>query len=190
MNNLWNEDISNALHAIQSGGVIVYPTDTIWGIGCDATCDEAVRRIFDIKKRQDSKSFLILVDSLDMLHQTVDNIPVKAFDLIDTYTEPLTIIYDSPRNVSPLLLAEDGSLGIRICKHEWCNALCKRLGKPLVSTSANISGLPSPTVFSDISEEIISRADYVAKYHREFSQINSPSRIIKLSTNGDVKTIR
>lgn len=182
-------DINKAYEVMRSGGVLLYPTDTIWGLGCDATNDEAVRKIFNIKHRADSKSMLSLVSSDGMLQQYVKDIPEIAWELIDAAVNPLTIIYDSPRNISSLLLAEDGSAGFRITNEPFSKALCLKLRKPVVSTSANISGSTSPSNFFEISEEIIEAVDYVVGYGR--NNINSsPSNIIKITNSSVVKIIR
>lgn len=186
----YDQDIRNALDTLRKGGIILYPTDTIWGIGCDATNAEAVKKIYGLKQRAESKSMLALVDSEAALERTVDDIPEVAWDLIDAAVRPLTIIYDLPHGVAKNLLAEDGSLGIRITKERFSNDLCRRLRRPLVSTSANISGEKSPVSFHDISQEIIDGVDYVVSY-RQDENINAvASNIIKLSDGGLFKVIR
>lgn len=184
-----NEDINNALNVIRKGGVILYPTDTIWGIGCDATNPEAVAKIFEIKKRIDSKSMLTLVGSEGQLQSVVSDIPEVAWQLIDSAVDPLTIIYDHPRNVAPNLLAPDGSLGVRITTEQYSMRLCQRLGHPIVSTSANISGEKAPATFSEISKEIKEKVDYIAEYGRDLHG-RKASNIIKVGDGGLIKVIR
>lgn len=188
--NFSKEEISKTLKVLNEGGLILYPTDTIWGIGCDATNSEAVKKIYDLKKRMDSKSMLVLVDNDETLNRYVDDIPEVAFELIEATDRPLTIIYDHPVGVAPNLLAEDGSLGIRIIEDPFCRELCRRLRKPLVSTSANISGQKSPSNFSQISEEIKNGVDYVVEYRQNEQSASKPSNIIKLSDGGVIKIIR
>jgi L-threonylcarbamoyladenylate synthase len=184
------EEIKKAYDTIKSGGVILYPTDTIWGIGCDATNPEAVKRIYEIKKRPDTKSMLVLLDSSAKLDYYVDELPAIALDLIDLSVKPLTIIYSGARNVAPNLIAPDGTLGIRITQEAFSKEICRRLKKPLVSTSANSSGQPSPADFSEISKEIIQAVDYVVDYRKNEKQKAVPSSIIQLGKGGLIKIIR
>lgn len=186
----FEEDIKQAVDCLKNGGLILYPTDTVWGIGCDATNPDAVKRIYDLKRREESKSMLVLVDSDGALERIVDDIPEVAWQLIDAAVDPLTIIYDHPKNVATNLLANDGSLGIRITDEKYSKELCRRLCRPLVSTSANISGNKAPGIYSDISEEIKAGVDYVASYRRDDTEAPSPSNIIKVSEGGLVKVIR
>ncbi len=186
----FEEDIKQAVDCLKNGGLILYPTDTVWGIGCDATNPDAVKRIYDLKRREESKSMLVLVDSDGALERIVDDIPEVAWQLIDAAVDPLTIIYDHPKNVATNLLANDGSLGIRITDEKYSKELCRRLRRPLVSTSANISGNKAPGIYSDISEEIKAGVDYVASYRRDDTEAPSPSNIIKVSEGGLVKVIR
>ena len=161
MNEAIRQDVKKACEVMQKGGIILYPTDTIWGIGCDATNAEAVKRVYDIKKRADSKAMLVLVDSSVKVDFYVRDVPAVAWDLIDYATKPLTIIYDGARNLAENLLAEDGSVGIRVTGEAFSKELCFRFRKAIVSTSANISGQPSPANFSEISEEIKQAVDYI-----------------------------
>lgn len=184
------EDLKAAVDILKRGGIILYPTDTIWGIGCDARNSEAVKKIFELKKRADSKSMLVLVNNEVGVERLVPEVPDVAWELIDAAVNPLTIIYDDARGVAGELLAEDGSLGIRITRELFSNELCKRLGAPLVSTSANISGEKSPAVFSEISDEIKNGVDYIVRYRQGDSSQASPSNIIKLRKDGEVKIIR
>jgi L-threonylcarbamoyladenylate synthase len=190
MDENYNEDIKQALEVLQRGGVILYPTDTIWGIGCDATNPEAVKRVYDIKRRADSKAMLVLVDSDVKVDFYVKDVPEVAWSLIELSTKPLTIIYDGARNLAPNLLAEDGSVGIRVTREAFSKQLCFRFRRAIVSTSANISGEPSPKTFADISEDIKSQVDYIVRYRQGETQNPAPSSIIKLGAGGEVKVIR
>lgn len=172
------------------GGVILYPTDTIWGIGCDATNEDAVRRVYEIKQRQDSKAMLVLVDSSVKVDFYVQDVPEVAWDLIDLADKPLTIIYSGARNLAANLLAEDGSVGIRVTNEDFSKRLCQQFRKAVVSTSANISGQPSPRNFSEISEEVKSAVDYIVGYRQEEMSNPKPSSIIKLDKGGVIKIIR
>ena len=185
-----NEEIKKACQVMREGGVILYPTDTIWGIGCDATNEEAVRRVYKIKRRADSKAMLVLVDSAVKVDFYVQDVPEVAWDLIELADKPLTIIYSGARNLAPNLLAEDGSVGIRVTGEEFSKRLCQQFRKAIVSTSANVSGQPSPQNFSEISEEIKSAVDYIVDYRREETGKAKPSSIIKLDKGGVIKIIR
>lgn len=190
MNEAIRQDVKKACEVMQKGGIILYPTDTIWGIGCDATNAEAVKRVYDIKKRADSKAMLVLVDSSVKVDFYVRDVPAVAWDLIDYATKPLTIIYDGARNLAENLLAEDGSVGIRVTGEAFSKELCFRFRKAIVSTSANISGQPSPANFSEISEEIKQAVDYIVGYRQDEVEHPKPSAIIKLGKGGEVKIIR
>lgn len=185
-----NEEIKKACQVMREGGVILYPTDTIWGIGCDATNEEAVRRVYEIKRRADSKAMLVLVDSAVKVDFYVQDVPEVAWDLIELADKPLTIIYSGARNLAPNLLAEDGSVGIRVTSEEFSKRLCQQFRKAIVSTSANVSGQPSPQNFSEISEEIKAAVDYIVDYRREETTQVKPSSIIKLDKGGVIKIIR
>lgn len=185
-----NEEIKKACQVMREGGVILYPTDTIWGIGCDATYEEAVRRVYEIKRRADSKAMLVLVDSAVKVDFYVQDVPEVAWDLIEVADKPLTIIYSGARNLAPNLLAEDGSVGIRVTGEEFSKRLCQQFRKAIVSTSANVSGQPSPQNFSEISEEIKAAVDYIVDYRREETTQAKPSSIIKLDKGGVIKIIR
>lgn len=184
------EDIKKACEVMAAGGLILYPTDTIWGIGCDATNEEAVRRVYELKRRSDHKAMLLLMDSSAKLNYYVQEVPDVAWDLIELADSPLTVIYSGARNVAPNLLAEDGSVGIRITQEEFSHKLCERFRKPLVSTSANVSGDPSPANFSEISETIKAGVDYIVRYRQDDLSKAAPSHIIKLGAGGLVKIIR
>ena len=185
-----NEEIKKACQVMAGGGVILYPTDTIWGIGCDATNPEAVKRVYDIKRRADSKAMLVLVDSAVKVDFYVSEVPDVAWDLIELATRPLTIIYDGARNLAPNLLAEDGSVGIRVTQERFSQQLCRQFRKAIVSTSANLSGTPSPHCFADICDEVKQAVDYIVDYRREETAETTPSSIIKLGAKGEVKIIR
>ena len=190
MNEAMREDIKKACEVMNKGGVILYPTDTIWGIGCDATNEEAVKRVYEIKKRADSKAMLVLVDNAVKVDFYVNQAPEVAFDLIELSTKPLTIIYDDAKNLAPNLIAEDGSIGIRVTSEEFSNQLCFRFRKAIVSTSANVSGEPSPATFAEISEEIKQSVDYIVQSRQNEKAVAKPSGIIKLGKGGQVKVIR
>ncbi|MGL5785262.1 MAG: L-threonylcarbamoyladenylate synthase [Bacteroidales bacterium] len=185
-----NEEIKKACEVMQAGGVILYPTDTIWGLGCDATNEEAVKRVYEIKKRIDSKALIVLIDRDVKLQFYVDEVPEIAYDLIEYSDKPLTIIYDGARNLASNLMAEDGSIGIRITKEEFSSKLCERFKKAIVSTSANISGQPSPANFDEISDEVKGMVDYIVDYRQNDLSKSKPSGIIKLGKNCEVKVIR
>jgi len=186
----YSEDLKLSLNTLREGGVILYPTDTIWGLGCDATNQDAVEKIFEIKKRSDSRSLIILVNGFGMLERYVKNIPPIAAEILDVSEKPITIIYPEGKNLAPGICNEDGSVGIRVCTDDFCGELIARFRKPIVSTSANISDSPSPSVFSEIGEDIISSADYVVKYRQSGNNKNTPSSIIKVEDNGVIKIIR
>lgn len=186
----YRDDIRQAVEVMNKGGIILYPTDTIWGIGCDATNPEAVKRVYDIKRRNDAKALITLIDSEAKLEAYVTNVPEVAWQLIEVAEKPLTIIYDGARNLAPNLLAEDGSAGIRITREEFSKNLCMRMRRAIVSTSANISGEPSPKCFADISPDIINAVDYVCTSRRNEDKNPPASNIIKLGAGGEVKVIR
>ena len=186
----YRDDIRQAVEVLNRGGIILYPTDTIWGIGCDATNAEAVKRVFEIKQREDAKALITLVDSEAKVQAYVREMPDVAWDLMEVADSPLTIIYDGARNLAPNLLAEDGSVGIRVTHETFSNYLCLRFKRPIVSTSANLSGQPSPRCFADIAPEIVAAVDYVCTSRRQETVCPSPSHIIKLGVGGEVKVIR
>lgn len=173
-----------------AGGIILYPTDTIWGIGCDATNEKAVQRVYELKRRADNKAMLVLMDSEAKLDRYVSDVPDIAWDLISVSDKPLTIIYSSAKNLATNLLGADGSVGIRITNEEFSKKLCERFRKPLVSTSANVSGEPSPANFSEVSEVIKEGVDYTVSYRQDDMSKAAPSGIIKLGAGGLVQVIR
>ena len=184
------EDIKKACEVLSAGGIILYPTDTIWGIGCDATNEKAVQRVYELKRRSDNKAMLVLLDSDAKLDRYVSDVPDIAWDLIRLADKPLTIIYSNAKNLAPNLLAEDGSVGIRVTNEEFSQKLCERFRRPLVSTSANVSGEPSPANFEEISETIKKGVDYIVGYRQEDKTPAEPSHIIKLGAGGLVRVIR
>ena len=186
----FDAEVRHAADVLREGGLILYPTDTVWGIGADARNAEAVSRIFELKRRADSKSMLALLDSVESLKVWVDHVPPQAMTLIEEATGPLTIIYDSPKGVADNLTAPDGSLGIRITSERFSAELCRALGAPVVSTSANISGQPTPHFFNEICEEIRKGVDYAVSYRRDDLTPCPPSRIVKVSDMGNVTVIR
>ena len=187
---LYTDDIRAAVETLRRGGIILYPTDAVWGIGCDATNAAAVARVFDIKRRTDAKALITLVDSVAALERLVDDIPDAAYQLIDVAVEPLTIVYDSAHGVAPQLRAADGSIGVRITEEPFSRRLCHTLRKPLVSTSANVSGDPTPLCFSDITPQIIQAVDYVCLSRRDESPAAKASTIIKVSAGNVIHLIR
>lgn len=186
----FKEDITNALETLRKGGIILYPTDTIWGIGCDATNHSAVKRVYDIKQREDSKSMLVLLENPNLILSYIEEMPEVAWDLIEFAAKPTTIIYDRAKNLALNLIADDGSIGIRITREAFTMQLIQRFRRPIVSTSANISGQPSPLNFYSISDDIKSKVDYIVKYRQEETQTPPPSSIIKLGVSGLIKIIR
>ena len=184
------EDIKKAVEVLRNGGIILYPTDTVWGIGCDATNEEAVRKVYEIKHRDDSKAMICLVDSEVRLQRYVRNVPEVAWDLIELSERPTTVILDGATGLAPNLIAEDGSIAVRVTKETFSKELCYRFQKPLVSTSANISGEPAAQNYCDISEEILNAVDYVCLTRRQEHEPHRPSAIIKIAMNGEVKIIR
>lgn len=184
------EDIRNAVKVLNEGGVILYPTDTVWGIGCDATNADAVAKVYKIKQRDDSKALICLVDSDARLQRYVRNVPTVAWDLLDLATKPTTVILEGAVNLAPNLIAEDGSIAMRITKEEFSKELCYRFQKALVSTSANISGQPAAQNYKDIAQELLDSVDYVCWTRRNEHKPHTPSSIIKLGQNGEVSIIR
>ncbi len=184
------EDIKKALEVLQNGGVILYPTDTIWGLGCDATNEVAIKKVYEIKRRADSKSMLVLMENINLLDRYIEEVPEIAYDLIEVADKPMTIIYPRAKNLAPNLIAQDGTIGIRITTEEFTRQLIQRFRKPIVSTSANISGLPSPATFAEVSGEIRHAVDYIVSYRQDDVTPASPSSIIKLGTGGEIEIIR
>lgn len=189
----YSEDIRQAVAVLRRGGVILYPTDTVWGIGCDAANAGAVARVFEIKRRADAKALITLVGSLAQLERTVDDIPEVAYSLMEYAEKPLTIVYDRPAptaRLAPALLAPDGSLGVRLTSEAFSAALCRAFGAPLVSTSANISGQPTPARFADISDEVRNAVDYVCTSRRDETGPAAASTVMRLGSGGLFKILR
>ena len=184
------QEINKAIDVLKKGGVILYPTDTIWGIGCDATNPDAVEKIYKIKQRAESKAMLVLINDSSELDKYVETVPDIAYELIDVAVKPLTIIYDEAIGLASNLIASDGSIGIRVTKEEFSHQLCKRFRKPIVSTSANVSGKKSPATFREIDNAILESVDYVVNYRQEDDCALKSSEIIKLSKSGTIKIIR
>lgn len=184
------DDIRKAIEVMRKGGIILYPTDTVWGIGCDATNAEAVAKVYALKRRDDSKALICLVDSDDRLQRYVRNVPDVAWQLIDAVERPTTLILDGAVNLAGNLIAEDGSIGIRITKEPFSHELCYRFQKAVVSTSANISGEPAAQSYCDISQEILDGVDYICESRRQEHKPHVPSSIVKLGIDGQVKIIR
>ena len=184
------EIIPGAIEALKKGGVILYPTDTVWGLGCDATIEAAVAKVFAIKRRSEAKSLVLLAADLDMVARYVREIPSIAIDLVEVNDAPMTIVYPGAQGLAPNVVAEDGSVGIRIPRNDFCINLLRKFRKPLVSTSANISGEPSPKMFRDISEEIRGAVDFIVPARLAKDSTGKPSQIIKLGLRGEVEIIR
>src|SRR6201992_1140529 len=184
------DEVAKALKVLQDGGIILYPTDTIWGIGCDAANTEAVKKIYQLKQRDEAKSMIILLDTENKLESYISEVPAIAYDLIEYAENPLTLVMPGAKNVSPSLINGDGSIGIRVAKHDFCRQLIERLRRPLVSTSANISGQPSPQYFGQIEQEIIDGVDYVVDLEQHSMERKNPSTIMRLQPDGGFEFLR
>jgi len=189
MNEDWKTELDHCIETLRKGGVILYPTDTLWGLGCDATNEEAVQKIFRLKNRPGAKSMIVLLDSENRLESYVREIPEQAYTLIEYAEKPLTIIYDGARNLAQSVVAEDGSIGIRIVKDEFCKKLIERFRKPIVSTSANLSGQVPPVSFTEIDSSIRNGADYVVNL-RQQEISRQASTVIRLRKNGTIEILR
>jgi len=183
-------DIEKSLEVLKAGGTILYPTDTIWGLGCDATNTKAVEKIYKVKNRAEAKSLIILIDNFDKLSDYIEKVPEITADLLASIDNPVTIIYSNAKKLAPNVVASDGTVGIRIVKEEFCKQLIKRFGKPIVSTSANISGFDPPIVFSQIADEIKDSVDYIVSYKQDYFERSKPSTIIRLYDDGNYTVIR
>lgn len=183
-------EITNALQVLKKGGTILYPTDTVWGIGCDAINSKAISKVYNLKSRPEQKSLIILVDSVDRIANYVDKVPQQVHDLINNYHKPLTIVFQNAKNLAKNLIADDGSIAIRVVKNDFCKELIKELGKPLVSTSANVSGTPTPVVYREISEIIKEKVDYIVNVDQEKIEPASPSSVIKVDNDGNYEILR
>lgn len=184
------DDIQKALEVLRKGGLILYPTDTIWGIGCDATNEEAVKKLYALKQRDDRQSMLVLIDRPERLQAYVQEVPDIAWDLIELSDRPLTLIYDGAKNLAPNLIASDGSIGIRVTNESFSQTLCRQFRRPIVSTSANISGTPPPARFNQIQDEVKNGVDYIVTYRQDDPSEAKPSGIVKLGYDGTVRVIR
>jgi L-threonylcarbamoyladenylate synthase len=184
------DNIRKAAEILKQGGIILYPTDTVWGIGCDATNDNAVKKLYSLKRKEAGTSALILVSDINMLYRYVQTVPEIAVQLVEISDKPLTVVFPNACGVSPTITASDGSIGIRLVNHEYCNGLIKALRRPLVSTSANVSGMPAPQSFSEISKTVIEGVDYVVDTKYAGKMTGKPSSIIKIGLSGEVKIIR
>jgi len=186
----FEEDIKECLNTLRQGGIILYPTDTIWGLGCDPTNSSAIEKIFKIKSRSESKSLIILVDGLSMIERYVKDIPEIVYELAEVSDTPLTIIYPKGKNLAEGICSEDDSIAIRICHDEFCSELINRFRKPIVSTSANLSGKPSPGNFDEIEKTVIDKVDFVVKYRQNDRSKRLASPVIKVNLDGTIKIIR
>ncbi len=187
---LLEDDLQACLKVLQSGGLILYPTDTVWGIGCDATNETAVAKVFELKKRADSKALIVLVAHEESILEYTYQTNIKIFDYIKGVHQPTTVIYEQAKALAKNLISADGSIAIRICKESFCNQLIQQFGKPIVSTSANISGYPTPLVFGDISIDIKEGVDYIVRYRQDEQSIQQPSSIVKWDAEGNLIVIR
>ena len=186
----FEDDIRKSLKVLEEGGILLYPTDTIWGIGCDATNTQAVKKIYSVKSRTEAKSLIILLDHIDKLSTYIEKVPEITDDLLASITNPVTIIYSNARKLAPNLIAQDGTVAIRIVKDDFCSELIRRFGKPIVSTSANISGFDPPVVFSQVAVEIKNAVDYIVTYKQDYYTRSKPSTIIRLRDDGMYTIIR
>lgn len=184
------EEIKKIVEILQAGGIILYPTDTVWGIGCDPTNEQAVQKIYDLKRRADSKAMLLLTDSMAKVQAYVTDVPDVVWGLVECAEKPLTVIYPQGRNLATNLMAQDGSVGIRITNEAFSKQLCMRFKKPIVSTSANVSGQPTPAFFDEISDEIKAGVDYIVQARQDDREKKQPSSIIKFEKNGTFAIIR
>lgn len=186
----FDADIDNAVKCLLHGGVILYPTDTVWGIGCDSANDEAVKRIFEIKRRPESKAMISLVADTAMFERFAGDLPEVALTLVEEATQPLTLVVSNPQGLAPSLLAEDGSAGLRVTAESFSRELCRRLRRPLVSTSANISGAPTPRFFNEIDDEVKDAVDYVVRYRRDDTEPRRSSSVIKINPDASFSILR
>jgi len=186
----FEEDIKESLNTLRQGGIILYPTDTIWGLGCDPSNETAVNKIYKIKSRVESKSLIILADSLVMIERFVTEIPEIVYELAEVSDTPLTIIYPRGKNLAPGVCSEDGSIAIRVCRDEFCRELINRFRKPIVSTSANFSGSPAPVNFGEVEKNLIDKVDFTVKHRQNDRSTNSASPVIRVNLDGTIKIIR
>ncbi len=184
------EDIKTAIDVMKKGGIILYPTDSIWGIGCDATNADAVKRIYELKRRTDNKAMLVLIDSADNIEKYVEEVPEIAYQLMELSEKPITIIYDNAYNLAHNILGDGNSIGIRVSREKFSHELCKAFRKPIVSTSANISGDPVASIYAEINEDVKAGVDYIVKYRQNDTTPHNASSIIKLASDGSFKILR
>lgn len=190
MTDKFKQEVAETVEVLKKGGIILYPTDTVWGIGCDATNPEAVEKIYRLKQSGNKKSMLILLDNIDKVSLYADDIPAVAWELFELADKPLTLILPKAKRIADNLIPEEGTLGVRVVKHDFCEAVIRKLGRPLVSTSANISGKPSPVHFSEIADAIKKGVDKVVPVEYEGKPTGAPSSIIKLGAGSEVQVIR
>lgn len=183
-------EIDNALKALKKGGTILYPTDTVWGIGCDATNSKAISKVYKLKSRSESKSLIILVDHISRIQDYVEILPRQVEDLINNYHKPLTIVFPKAKKLAKNLIPSDGSIAIRVVKHKFCQELIKQFGKPIVSTSANVSGTPTPIIFREIPDVIKAKVNYVVDVDQDNIRPSSPSTVIKIDEDGNYEILR
>ncbi len=186
----FDNDIQKSLEVLRAGGTLLYPTDTIWGLGCDATNQRAVQKIYSIKSRSEAKSLIILIDDFEKLSTYVEIVPEITSDLLASITNPVTIIYSNARRLAPNVVASDGTIAIRIVKDDFCKELIRQFGKPIVSTSANLSGFEAPATFSQVSDDIKDAVDYIVSYKQDYYSVSKPSTIIRLREDGMYTIIR
>lgn len=186
----FENDIEKSLKVLEEGGTLLYPTDTIWGIGCDATNTKAVEKIYSIKRRSEAKSLILLIDHIDKLSNYIEKVPDITGDLLASITNPVTIIYSNARRLASNVIASDGTIAIRIVKDDFCTELIRRYGKPIVSSSANISGFEAPAVFSQIAAEIKQSVDYIVTFKQDYFTRSKPSTVIRLRDDGMYTIIR
>jgi L-threonylcarbamoyladenylate synthase len=186
----FNQEVQRALEVLRAGGIILYPTDTIWGIGCDATNSRAVEKVYKLKQRVESKSLIVLLDDMEKLPVYVEKVPEITFDLLNSIDTPLTIIYSNARNLAKNVMAADKTIAIRIVREHFCKELIRSFNKPIVSTSANVSNDPTALMFSNISKEISEKADYIVNLYQNRLNQTKPSTIIRLFESGEYEVIR
>lgn len=184
------EEIRKSIEVLKKGGIIIYPTDTVWGIGCDATNNKAVQKIFKLKKRMDHKSMIVLICQPENIQTVVEKVPTIAFDLMESWNKPLTIVYDNAKNLAKKLIGEDKTIGVRVSHNEFNKELIKELGHPIVSTSANYSGQPTPVFFNEIDPILLDSVDYVVDYERDNTAVVKPSTVIRIYKDGSFDVLR
>jgi len=184
------EEIKKALEVLRKGGIIIYPTDTVWGIGCDATNNKAVQKIFRLKKRMDHKAMIVLICQAENIESIVEKVPSIAYDLMESWNKPLTIVYDNAKNLAKKLVGKDNTIGVRVTKNKFNQELIKALGHPIVSTSANFSGDKTPLFFNEIEEQLLEAVDYVVDLNRTEVASTKPSTVIRIYADGSFDVLR